>query len=38
MLMRAFMSSIAFNASGNCVILEKERSEPEPDSETAQSA
>ena len=40
MLMRAFMSSIAFNASGNCVILEKDRSEPqpEPDSETVQSA
>ena len=33
MLMRAFMSSIAFNASGNCVILEKQRSEPEPESE-----
>ena len=32
-LMRAFMSTIAFNASGNCVILEKERSEPEPESE-----
>jgi len=32
MLMRAFMSSIAFNASGNCVILEKQHSEPEPDS------
>jgi len=28
MLMRAFMSSIAFNASGNCVILEKHRSPP----------
>ena len=34
MLMRAFMSSIAFNDSGNCVILEKHRSDPqaEPDS------
>lgn len=29
MLMRAFMSTIAYNASGNCVILEKHRSEPE---------
>ena len=29
MLMRAFMSSIAYNASGNCVILEKHRSQPE---------
>jgi serine/threonine-protein kinase RsbW len=29
MLMRAFMSSIAFNESGNCVILEKHRSPPE---------
>src|SRR5579871_6005305 len=28
MLMRAFMSSIAFNASGNCVILEKHRTDP----------
>jgi serine/threonine-protein kinase RsbW len=28
MLMRAFMSSIAYNASGNCVILEKHRTEP----------
>ena len=28
MLMRAFMSSIAYNASGNCVILEKHRSDP----------
>ena len=36
MLMRAFMTSITYNPSGNCVILEKERSEPE--SETAQSA
>lgn len=35
MLMRAFMSSIAFNASGNCVILEKQRSEPEPEAESA---
>jgi serine/threonine-protein kinase RsbW len=31
MLMRAFMSSIAYNASGNCVILEKHRSQPEDD-------
>ncbi len=40
MLMRAFMSSIAFNASGNCVILEKNRQQPEPESqpETAESA
>ncbi len=29
MLMRAFMSSIAYNKSGNCVILEKHRSAPE---------
>jgi serine/threonine-protein kinase RsbW len=29
MLMRAFMSSIAYNESGNCVILEKHRSQPE---------
>ena len=29
MLMRAFMSSIAYNESGNCVILEKHRSPPE---------
>jgi len=33
MLMRAFMTSITFNATGNCVILEKQRSEPEPESE-----
>ena len=26
--MRAFMSSIAYNASGNCVILEKHRTDP----------
>src|SRR5580692_5621880 len=38
MLMRAFMTSITFNPSGNCVILEKERSEPESETETAQSA
>jgi serine/threonine-protein kinase RsbW len=43
MLMRAFMTSITFNPSGNCVILEKVRSEPEPESpetesERAQSA
>ncbi|HEY3967388.1 MAG TPA: ATP-binding protein [Planctomycetaceae bacterium] len=38
MLMRAFMTSITFNPSGNCVILEKVRSEPEAESETAQSA
>lgn len=38
MLMRAFMTSITFNPSGNCVILVKARSEPEPESETAQSA
>ncbi len=38
MLMRAFMTSITFNPSGNCVILVKERSEPEAESETAQSA
>jgi len=31
MLMRAFMSSIAYNAAGTCVILEKQRSEPEPE-------
>jgi len=31
MLMRAFMSSIAFNASGNCVILEKHRTDPGDD-------
>ncbi len=29
MLMRAFMSSIAYNESGNCVILEKHRTPPE---------
>lgn len=29
MLMRAFMSSITFNASGNRVILEKQRTRPE---------
>ena len=29
MLMRAFMSSITFNASGNRVILEKQRTGPE---------
>jgi serine/threonine-protein kinase RsbW len=28
MLMRAFMSSIAYNESGTCVILEKHRSPP----------
>ena len=38
MLMRAFMSSIAFNASGNCVILEKARSEPEPESQPDSAA
>jgi len=36
MLMRAFMSTIAYNASGNCVILEKHRTQP--DSENGQSA
>jgi serine/threonine-protein kinase RsbW len=36
MLMRAFMSTIAYNASGNCVILEKHRTLP--DSENGQSA
>jgi hypothetical protein len=36
MLMRAFMSSIAYNKSGNCVILEKHRSQP--DAENGQSA
>ena len=37
MLMRAFMTSITFNSSGNCVILEKQRSEPEsePEAESA---
>jgi serine/threonine-protein kinase RsbW len=37
MLMRAFMTSITFNATGNCVILEKHRSEPEsePEAESA---
>jgi serine/threonine-protein kinase RsbW len=35
MLMRAFMSSIAYNAAGTCVILEKQRSEPETDSAQA---
>jgi len=35
MLMRAFMSSIAFNAAGNCVILEKHRSLPEEEGEPA---
>jgi serine/threonine-protein kinase RsbW len=35
MLMRAFMSSIEFNASGNCVILEKHRSAPQADPESA---
>jgi serine/threonine-protein kinase RsbW len=37
MLMRAFMTSITFNDAGNCVILEKVRSEPEAASEEAQS-
>jgi serine/threonine-protein kinase RsbW len=36
MLMRAFMSSIAYNESGNRVILEKHRSQP--DAENGQSA
>lgn len=36
MLMRAFMSSIVYNESGNCVILEKHRSDPE--AENGQSA
>ena len=31
MLMRAFMSSIVYNESGNLVILEKHRSQPEDD-------
>jgi serine/threonine-protein kinase RsbW len=35
MLMRAFMTSITFNEIGNCVILEKLRSEPEATSEEA---
>ena len=38
MLMRAFMTSITFNDTGNCVILEKVRSEPEAAAEEAQSA
>lgn len=37
MLMRAFMSSIAYNATGTCVILEKQRSEPEPEAGTPAS-
>ncbi len=36
MLMRAFMSSIAYNASGNCVILEKHRSQPEAENGQAE--
>ena len=32
MLMRAFMTAITYNSRGNCVILEKARSEPETDS------
>jgi serine/threonine-protein kinase RsbW len=36
MLMRAFMSSIAYNESGNCVILEKHRSQPEAENGQAE--
>ncbi len=38
MLMRAFMSLIEFNESGNCVILEKQRSEPEAEAEPDSAA
>lgn len=31
MLMRAFMTVIEYNATGNCVVLEKHRGDPEPE-------
>jgi serine/threonine-protein kinase RsbW len=36
MLMRAFMSTIAYNESWNCVILEKHRSQPEAENGQAE--
>jgi len=38
MLMRAFMSSIVYNEAGNRVVLEKHRSQPEPDNHQPESA
>lgn len=38
MLMRNFMSSIAYNETGNRVVLEKHRSPPEPDNNHPEAA
>jgi len=38
MLMRAFMTSITFNPTGNCVVMTKDRSEPEPETPAGESA
>jgi len=35
MLMRAFMTAITFNSRGNCVVLEKTRSLPEGEAQSA---
>ena len=38
MLMRAFMTSITYNPAGNCVVMIKNRSEPETEVPAAESA
>jgi serine/threonine-protein kinase RsbW len=38
MLMRSFMTSITYNATGNCVVMTKDRSEPESEAPAAESA